>query len=133
MITTGSPREGRSLSGTARWTSPIDRHESFIAVEISRILKPSGRFITQQVGGTITRPDELNTAVGVAESPTTTGMARWDLKEAVRQVEDAGLVVTDAREAGLEAWFFDIGAVVYYLKAVPWQIPDFSVEKFVPG
>ena len=23
-----------------------------------------------------------------------------------------------------------MGAIVYYLKAVPWQIPDFSVEKY---
>lgn len=26
--------------------------------------------------------------------------------------------------------FYDIGAVIYYLKAIPWQIPDFSVEKY---
>jgi SAM-dependent methyltransferase len=111
----------------------IDRHESFIAVEISRILKPSGRFITQQVGGA-DHPDELKAALGVAEAPSpTTMMTRWDLKEAVRQIEDAGLVVTDAREAGLDAWFSDIGAVVYFLRAVPWRIPGFSVEKYRSG
>ena len=26
--------------------------------------------------------------------------------------------------------FYDVGAIVYYLKATPWQIPDFSVEKY---
>jgi hypothetical protein len=26
--------------------------------------------------------------------------------------------------------FFDVGAIVYYLKAIPWQIPDFSVEGY---
>lgn len=26
--------------------------------------------------------------------------------------------------------FFDAGAIVYYLKAIPWQVPDFSVEKY---
>ena len=26
--------------------------------------------------------------------------------------------------------FYDVGAIVYYLKAIPWQIPDFSVERY---
>ena len=26
--------------------------------------------------------------------------------------------------------FYDIGAIVYQLKAIPWQIPDFSVERY---
>ncbi len=26
--------------------------------------------------------------------------------------------------------FYDVGAIVYYLKAISWQIPDFSVEKY---
>jgi hypothetical protein len=26
--------------------------------------------------------------------------------------------------------FYDLGALVYYLKAIPWQVPDFSLEKF---
>ena len=25
---------------------------------------------------------------------------------------------------------FDIGAIVYYLKAVPWELPGFTVEKY---
>jgi len=25
--------------------------------------------------------------------------------------------------------FTDVGAIVYYLKAVPWLVPDFSVER----
>ncbi len=27
-------------------------------------------------------------------------------------------------------FLYDVGAIVYYLKAVPWEIPDFSVEKY---
>ena len=26
--------------------------------------------------------------------------------------------------------FYDIGAIVFYLKAVPWQVPDFTAEKY---
>ena len=28
--------------------------------------------------------------------------------------------------------FLDVGALVYYLKAIPWEVPDFSVERFKP-
>ncbi len=27
-------------------------------------------------------------------------------------------------------FLYDVGAIVYYLKAVPWEILDFSVEKY---
>ena len=36
----------------------------------------------------------------------------------------------DAREAVPLTGFADVGAVVYYLKAIPWQIPDFSVDLY---
>ncbi|MGM0411676.1 MAG: hypothetical protein ACQEQF_13065 [Bacillota bacterium] len=26
--------------------------------------------------------------------------------------------------------FYDIGAIIYYLKAVPWQISNFSVNRY---
>jgi hypothetical protein len=26
--------------------------------------------------------------------------------------------------------FYDVGALVYYLKAIPWEVPSFSVEKY---
>ena len=26
--------------------------------------------------------------------------------------------------------FYDIGAIAYYFKCIPWQVPDFSVKKY---
>jgi hypothetical protein len=26
--------------------------------------------------------------------------------------------------------FYDTGAIVYYLKAIPWEVPDFSIDKY---
>ena len=101
------------------------RHESFIAAEIFRVLRPSGRFVTQQVGAN--NYPELNAALGLEAHPAQGG---WGLREAVSQHEDAGLEVTDSREARLEARFMDVGAVVYYLKAVPWQVPDFTARDY---
>jgi len=103
----------------------INRHESFVAAEVSRILRPLGRFVTQQVGDS--NYPELNAALGVDEPPPSKA---WNLQEALKQVEDVGLDVVDSQQTMLEAWFADVGAVVYYLKAVPWQIPGFSTKRY---
>jgi len=102
-----------------------DRHESFIAKEVFRVLRPSGRFVTQQVGDS--NFPELNRALGADEPPTS---ARWNLAAASEQLEAAGFTIADSRQARLEARFHDVGAVVSYLRAVPWQVPDFSVEGY---
>jgi hypothetical protein len=48
----------------------------------------------------------------------------------MRILEGAGLEVVAGQEAFPETAFYDIGAVVYYLRAIPWQVPDFRVEKY---
>ena len=49
---------------------------------------------------------------------------------AVADARSAGLQVVDLREEALEVSFFDIGAVVHFLRKVPWTVPDFSVERY---
>lgn len=56
--------------------------------------------------------------------------AHWTLGYAVRELESAGWSIVEQREDHPITRFFDVGAIVYYLKAVPWQVPDFSVEKY---
>lgn len=102
----------------------INRHESYYPAEVYRILRRGGRFITQQVGGEHNR--ELNRLLGAASQY----QPRWNLAFAIRQLEEAGLRVVDRREAYPETMFLDIGSIVYYLKAVPWQVPDFTVERY---
>jgi len=102
----------------------INRHESYYPAEVYRILRRGGSFITQQVGGE--HNGELNRLLGVAPGYD----PRWNLEFAVRQLEEAGLQIINRREAHPETVFLDIGAVVYYLKAVPWQVPDFTVERY---
>lgn len=42
----------------------------------------------------------------------------------------AGLEVVDLRAESLEARFFDVGAVVYFLRKVIWTVPEFSIERY---
>lgn len=102
----------------------INSHESYYPAEVHRILQRGGSFITQQVGGE--HNQELNRLLGAASGYG----ARWNLTFAVWQLEEAGLQIVDALEEYPETVFADIGALVYYLEAIPWQVPDFTLERY---
>ncbi len=103
----------------------IDRHESYRPDEVYRTLRPGGHFITQQVGGAHERA--INDWLGV---PFDVPWATWSLEEATRGLESAGFFILTRREATIPTRFYDIGALVYYLKAIPWQIPYFTVTRY---
>jgi SAM-dependent methyltransferase len=118
------PQSGALPFRTGTFDMVIDRHESFVAREVRRVLKRGGIFLTQQVGSP--NLPELNEFLGAPKAE-----AVWDLRVAKRQVEEAGLRVTASREARLESRFRDIGAVVFLLLAVPWQVEGFSVNDYL--
>jgi hypothetical protein len=47
-----------------------------------------------------------------------------------RAAEAAGLVVQSMRHEHQRTAFFDIGAVVFFLRLVPWIVPGFSVPTY---
>ncbi len=99
----------------------IDRHEAFRATEVARVLRSGGRFLTQQVGSR--NEIELNEALGTVVpclSPT--------LDEYVAQLERAGLNVTEAAQAFPKKRYLDVGVLIYFLRAVPWQYEGFDTE-----
>jgi SAM-dependent methyltransferase len=103
----------------------INRHGGILAAEIFRILTPGGRFVIQQVGDK--NCIRLNEALGAQPDAFS---AMWTLDLAVRQLEQSGFAVVERKEEFPETEFKDIGAVVYYLKAISWQVTDFSIEKY---
>lgn len=111
-----------------RFDLVINRHDSYDPAQVYRILKPNGVFITQQVGGLDNL--ELNQ---VFEKVFSSSHITWGLAQALIGLYEAGFAVQQAEKAALTSTFMDIGAVVYYLKAIPWQIPDFSIESQQDG
>lgn len=99
----------------------INRHESFDPHELRRILKPGGRFVTQQVGG----QDNIELNMALQEA-VTLSYGAWDAATAARQLREAGLEVLAVREAFSPGHFADIGAVVMYLRIAPWQVDGFD-------
>jgi hypothetical protein len=101
----------------------INRHEYYDPTEVYRITAASGKFLTQQVGG---RNDlELIEMLGGGRSEAD---RKWDLATAVEDVRSAGFEILRAQECITRTRVFDAGAIVYYFKALPWEIADFSVE-----
>jgi SAM-dependent methyltransferase len=103
----------------------LNRHESYWPSELYRILVPGGNFLTQQVGGR--DHIQLNQ---VLQSVTPPEYAAWTCDEAAGELEEAGFELVRKEESLSPAIFKDIGAVVFLLKIISWQIPDFSVERY---
>jgi len=45
-------------------------------------------------------------------------------------MESAGMELVDLREEFPRTEFFDVGAIVYYLRLVVWIVPDFNVHRY---
>ncbi|MBN1982032.1 MAG: class I SAM-dependent methyltransferase [Chitinivibrionales bacterium] len=104
----------------------INRHDSYREDELKRVMKRKGIFITQQVGGknNIQINEDLNTEYMNEEHD-------WQLQKAVENLIGAGFKIIEKKEEYPINRFYDIGALIYYLKAIPWQIGDFTVEKYL--
>lgn len=100
-----------------------NRHGAYSPLEIARVLRPGGQFVTQQVGST--NLQGLNQRLGAP-----TDGEEWTLKRARQELEAAGLTTARAEEAFPVARFLDVDGIVYLLKAVSWQVPDFTVDRY---
>lgn len=107
-----------------RFELVINRHESYSVVELKRILKKQGYFITQQVGGL--NNIDLNSLLGAVNNQ----YENWDLRKAVQELLDYGFEIIKIKEDKVKTRFYDIGAIIYYLKAIPWQINKFNIDKY---
>ena len=105
----------------------INRHEFYLPEEVFRILKKGGLFITQQVGGKndLEFNEFLNASVDLKSQPSD-----WNLEFAVKDLITAGFEIIEQKKASPKQRSFDIGAIVYYFQAIPWQLPDFTIEKY---
>jgi hypothetical protein len=95
----------------------LNRHEAFDPLEVRRIIKSRGRFLTAQVGS-----DE---AGSVRRLLGLSGDERvWTAAVAAAQLELAGWVVEEVHEDRLTMRFRDIAALIGYVRSTPWAFED---------
>ena len=100
----------------------LNRHSGLNCAEVARILALGGVFLTQQIHGLWAQ--DLRAEFGaVPQWPDATPQYY------VPRLEKAGLDVANVEEWRGDLIFRDIGALVYYLRAVPWLVPGFAVEE----
>lgn len=111
--------------GSEEFDLVICRHTAYNIAEVERILKPGGVFCTQQVS----YPDlaDLQEAFG-----TESQWPYWTLQYALGLLESTSLVVEVAWDWIGKTTFTDVGAVIYFLKAIPWIVEGFSVDTHLP-
>lgn len=103
----------------------MNRHGACAFVEELRVLRPGGAFITEQVGDRTNL--DIHHLLGYTLPPT---VELGSLSGARSAAEKAGFRVIHAGEAYPVTRYMDVGALVYYLKCIPWTIPDFSIERY---
>lgn len=98
----------------------LNRHSSLNAGEVARILALGGVFFTEQVDGRWA--EDLMAVFGARP--------QWpdaNLDHEAGRLREAGLSIDRAEGWSGALTFTDVGAVVYYLHAVPWLVPGFTV------
>lgn len=93
--------------------------------EIARVLQPGGTYLSQQVGaGTVRELKDFMMGTQPVGGDST--------QRAATEAERVGLEVVDLRHESLRAEFFDVAAVVHFLRKVIWIVPGFTVEAYRP-
>ena len=111
--------------GAGSFDLVVSRHPTGVVwAEIARVLRPGGTYLSQQVGAGSNR--ELTDFM---MGPQPVSQCR-SARRAGACAEEAGLAVADLREQALRVEFFDVGAVVYFLRKVLWTVPGFTVDGY---
>jgi SAM-dependent methyltransferase len=103
----------------------MNRHGACSFPEAYRLLRPGGAYITQQVGN-LSNLEILRWLDLPLPQPDALGR----LAGAGPVAEQAGFSLVHSGEAFPVTQYTDVGALVYYLKCVPWVVADFSVDGY---
>lgn len=101
----------------------INRHGDFFPPELFRLLKPGGVFVTQQVGAENDR-ELVDLLLPGTEIPYPEQYA----EKAAGRFREAGFEVLQCREFFGTIRFYDVGALVWFARVIPWEFPGFSVD-----
>lgn len=101
---------------------PVPGRENL--AEVHRVLEPGGTYLSQQIGERsnaelyefLLGPQPVDPVPRIEKLRAQTG--------------DAGLDVVELREERTRIEFYDVAAVVHFLRKVIWTVPGFTVEEY---
>lgn len=93
--------------------------------EIARLLRPGGTYFAQHPG-----PATVCELVTQVMGPQPQAWSRFEPAAQRTQAQAAGLEIVEMRMERLRAEFFDIGAIVYFLRKLIWTVPDFTAAPY---
>ncbi|KAG0377818.1 hypothetical protein BGX24_005371 [Mortierella sp. AD032] len=103
----------------------VSRHPITVCWEqVYRVLCPGGTYFAQHVGH--------RSGFEVSEffmGPQPDNMNRHP-DTASAEAQAAGLEVVQLKFERTKMEFFDVGAIIHYLRKIIWLVPDFSIEKY---
>jgi SAM-dependent methyltransferase len=103
----------------------VSRHPVVVLwEEIARVLRPGGTYLSQQIGAGTNH--EL-TEFLMGPQPVNERRSAASTRAAAVA---AGLEVLQLSECALRVEFFDVAAVVHFLRKVPWTVPGFTAEAY---
>ncbi|HEV8220532.1 MAG TPA: class I SAM-dependent methyltransferase [Streptosporangiaceae bacterium] len=103
----------------------VSRHPTVVRwPEIARVLGPGGTYFSQQIGAGSNR-ELIDAMMGPQMVDQSRSAAR-----AASGAQLAGLEVTRLEERALRVEFFDVAAVVHFLRKVLWTVPGFTVAAY---
>ncbi|GAA2257489.1 class I SAM-dependent methyltransferase [Actinomadura luteofluorescens] len=102
----------------------VSRHPATVRwAEIARVLAPGGTYFAQHVG-----PASVFELTEFFLGPQPEARRARDPEAESAAARAAGLDIVDLRAERLRMEFFDVGAVVYFLRKVIWIVPGFTVD-----
>ncbi len=122
----GAADEADLPFGDATFDLVVSRHPTVVRWgEVARVLEPDGSYFSQQIG-----PGTNRELTDFMMRPRPVNKARSP-EAIVAAARRAGLDVVDVREQAMRVEFFDVAAVVHFLKKVLWTVPGFTVAGYV--
>lgn len=105
----------------------LNRHGDYLPSQLRRVLRPGGLFLTEQVGAENDR-DLVELLLPGTPMPFPRQYASLACQDLVQQ----GFRILSSQEALGRITFWDVGALVWFARVLPWEFPGFSVERCWP-
>jgi SAM-dependent methyltransferase len=121
VVEVSLPETGHMPFADGEFDLVLNRHSGMNHGEVARVLASGGMFLTQQVHG-LWAQDLIVAFDAEPLWPDDT------LDYTASRLEAAGLQIVATQDWSGGFSFADVGAVVYYLRAVPWVVEGFSVD-----